>query len=150
MKEIERKFLVDASRLDRIKEFPSKAIKQAYIQNEVERSVRVRTKGDKAFLTIKSGKNALNRDEFEYEIPVTDALEMFERLELKVLSKIRYLVPFENHTWEVDVFEGKLDGLVVAEIELSSVDELFEKPDWILNEVTEDTSYLNANLIKQL
>jgi adenylate cyclase len=75
---------------------------------------------------------------------------MFERLELKVLSKIRYLVPFENHTWEVDVFEGKLDGLVVAEIELSSVDELFEKPDWILNEVTEDTSYLNANLIKQL
>lgn len=150
MKEIERKFLVDVSRLDWIKEFPSKAIKQAYIQNEIERSVRVRTKGDKAFLTIKSGKNALNRDEFEYEIPVSDALEMFERLELKVLSKIRYLVPFENHTWEVDVFEGKLKGLVVAEIELSSEDELFEKPDWILNEVTEDTSYLNANLIKQL
>lgn len=150
MKEIERKFLVDVSRLDWIKEFPSKAIKQAYIQNEIERSVRVRTKGDKAFLTIKSGKNALNRDEFEYEIPVSDALEMFERLELKVLSKIRYLVPFENHTWEVDVFEGKLEGLVVAEIELSSEDELFKKPDWILNEVTEDTSYLNANLIKQL
>lgn len=150
MKEIERKFLVDVSRLDWIKEFPSKAIKQAYIQNEIERSVRVRTKGDKAFLTIKSGKNALNRDEFEYEIPVSDALEMFERLELKVLSKIRYLVPFENHTWEVDVFEGKLEGLVVAEIELTSEDELFEKPDWILNEVTEDTRYLNANLIKQL
>lgn len=150
MKEIERKFLVDTSRLDWIQKFPSKAIKQAYIQNEIERSVRVRTKGDKAFLTIKSGKNALNRDEFEYEIPVSDALEMFERLELKVLSKIRYLVPFENHTWEVDVFEGKLEGLVVAEIELYLEDELFEKPDWILNEVTEDSSYLNANLIKQL
>ncbi len=150
MKEIERKFLVDATRLDWIKKFPSKAIKQAYIQNEIERSVRVRTKGDKAFLTIKSGKNALNRDEFEYEIPVSDALEMFERLELKVLSKIRFLVPFGNHTWEVDVFEGKLEGLVVAEIELTYEDELFEKPDWILNEVTEDTSYLNANLIKQL
>lgn len=150
MKEIERKFLVDAARLDWIKEFPSKVIKQAYIQNEINRSVRVRTKGDKAFLTIKSGKNALNRDEFEYEIPVADALEMFERLGLKVLSKMRFLVPFGNHTWEVDVFEGKLEGLVVAEIELTYEDELFEKPDWILNEVTEDTSYLNANLIKQL
>ncbi|NCA21633.1 MAG: hypothetical protein EBS86_10915 [Crocinitomicaceae bacterium] len=63
---------------------------------------------------------------------------------------MRFLVPFGNHTWEVDVFEGKLKGIVVAEIELSSEDELFEKPDWILNEVTEDTSYLNANLIKQL
>jgi CYTH domain-containing protein len=150
MKEIERKFLVDAARLDCIKEFPSKVIKQAYIQNEAERSVRVRTKGEKAFLTIKSGKTALNRDEFEYEIPVADALEMFERLGLKVLSKMRFLVPFGNHTWEVDVFEGKLKGIVVAEIELSSEDELFEKQDWILKEFTEDSSYLNTNLIKQL
>jgi len=150
MKEIERKFLVSQKELEFIQTFEGKKIKQAYIQNESVRTVRVRTKGEKAYLTIKSGKGALSRDEFEYQIPVEDALAMMEVMNLKVLSKTRYEITNNQNLWEVDVFEGKLTGLIIAEIELSSETELFDQPIWIGEEVTSDISYLNAKLIERI
>ena len=150
MIEIERKYLVEQKDLSFLLSIEGKKIKQAYIQNEEDRTVRIRTKADKAFLTIKIGKDALSRDEFEYQIPVQDALSMMEILQLKVLSKTRYEINFENHLWEVDVFEGKLDGLIIAEIELKAEDESFITPPWVGTEVTNDSSYLNARLIEKL
>jgi adenylate cyclase len=150
MKEIERKFLVKQNDLIFLKSVVGKKIKQAYVQNEQDRTVRIRTKGGKAYLTIKIGEDSLSRDEFEYQIPVQDAISMMEILKLKVLSKTRYEIKYEEHLWEVDVFEGKLDGLIIAEIELKSEDEFFNKPNWIGQEVTDDPSYLNAKLIEKL
>jgi CYTH domain-containing protein len=150
MKEIERKYLVQQEDLIFLQLIEGKKIKQAYIQNENDKTVRIRTKGEKAFLTVKIGINSLSRDEFEYQIPVQDAISMMEIMNLKVLSKIRYEIKFENHLWEVDVFEGKLDGLIIAEIELKSEDESFITPTWVGMEVTNDSSYLNARLIEKL
>ena len=150
MKEIERKFLVKQNDLIFLKSVVGKKIKQAYVQNEQDRTVRIRTKGEKAYLTIKIGKESLSRDEFEYEIPVQDAISMMEILKLKVLSKTRYEITYEEHLWEVDVFEGTLDGLIIAEIELKSEDEFFNRPHWLGYEVTDDPSYLNAKLIEKL
>jgi CYTH domain-containing protein len=150
MKEIERKYLVQQNDFSFLNSVEGKKIKQAYIQNEEDRTVRIRTKADKAFLTIKIGKDTLSRDEFEYQIPVKDALSMMEIMNLKVLSKTRYEIKFENNLWEVDVFEGKLDGLIIAEIELESEDESFNKPVWLGREVTNEPSYLNAKLIEKL
>jgi adenylate cyclase len=150
MKEIERKYLIEREDLSFLQLIEGEKIKQAYIQNENSRTVRVRTKGEKAFLTVKIGNESLSRDEFEYQIPVQDALSMMEILQLKVLSKTRYEINFENHLWEVDVFEGKLDGLIIAEIELKAEDESFITPPWVGTEVTNDSSYLNAKLIEKL
>ena len=150
MKEIERKYLIKREDLSFLQLIEGEKIKQAYIQNENSRTVRVRTKGEKAFLTVKIGNESLSRDEFEYQIPVQDALSMMEILQLKVLSKTRYEINFENHLWEVDVFEGKLDGLIIAEIELKAEDESFITPPWVGTEVTNDSSYLNARLIEKL
>ena len=150
MKEIERKYLIEREDLSFLQLIEGEKIKQAYIQNENSRTVRVRTKGEKAFLTVKIGNESLSRDEFEYQIPVQDAISMMEIMNLKVLSKIRYEIKFENNLWEVDVFEGKLDGLIIAEIELESEDESFNKPIWLGREVTYDPSYLNAKLIEKL
>ena len=150
MKEIERKYLIEREDLSFLQLIEGEKIKQAYIQNENSRTVRVRTKGEKACLTVKIGNESLSRDEFEYQIPVQDALSMMEILQLKVLSKTRYEINFENHLWEIDVFEGKLDGLIIAEIELKAEDESFNKPIWLGREVTYDPSYLNAKLIEKL
>jgi adenylate cyclase len=150
MKEIERKYLIEREDLSFLQLIEGEKIKQAYIQNENSRTVRVRTKGEKAFLTVKIGNESLSRDEFEYQIPVQDALSMMEILQFKVLSKTRYEINFENHLWEIDVFEGKLDGLIIAEIELKSEDESFITPPWVGTEVTNDSSYLNAKLIEKL
>jgi adenylate cyclase len=150
MKEIERKYLIEPEDLSFLQLIEGEKIKQAYIQNENSRTVRVRTKGEKAFLTVKIGNESLSRDEFEYQIPVQDALSMMEILQLKVLSKTRYEINFENHLWEIDVFEGKLDGLIIAEIELKAEDESFITPPWVGTEVTNDSSYLNAKLIEKL
>ncbi len=150
MKEIERKYLIEREDLSFLQLIEGEKIKQAYIQNENSRTVRVRTKGEKACLTVKIGNESLSRDEFEYQIPVQDALSMMEILQLKVLSKTRYEINFENHLWEVDVFEGKLDGLIIAEIELKAEDEPFITPPWVGTEVTNDSSYLNARLIEKL
>ena len=150
MKEIERKFLVDHSAWAKQIKAKSFNITQAYLYNSKDQTIRLRLKDAKAYLTIKGPTSGLTRKEYEYEIPYQEAEEMIMDLKLKVLKKRRYLIDFSNKTWEVDVFEDNLKGLVIAEIELESEQEAFEKPAWIGKEVSYDPSYFNANLINHL
>ena len=144
--EIERKYLVDESLLPTLKD--GKRIKQGYIYASLQKVVRVRVKGDKGFLTIKGGNSPLSRLEFEYEIPLDEANEMLEKLcEESIIDKTRYLIKHSNHTWELDIFYGLNDGLIVAEVELEDENEHIDLPSWIKEEVTHDTRYLNSNLM---
>ncbi len=145
--EIERKFLVRG-------EFPREKgtrIVQGYLSSVPDRTVRVRIKGDKGYLTIKGMGNdsGASRFEWEKEIPVADAESLLKIAEPGVIDKHRWLVPAGNgRTFEVDEFHGDNEGLVVAEIELGSEDETFTKPAWLGNEVTGDTRYYNSMLMK--
>jgi CYTH domain-containing protein len=150
MQEIERKYLVKIEELPNLDGFDSFQIRQGYLVNDPEKSIRLRTKNDKAYLTFKLGKNPLNRREFEYVLPSADALELLEAWSAKTLSKTRYLVPFEGHLWELDCFHGYLEGLWLVEIELQTESESFALPQWVGEEVTQNPAYLNANLIKKL
>ncbi len=144
-KEIERKFMVDTN----IWKPSSKIIniKQAYLTADTRKVIRVRTADDKAYLTLKSvPKSGITRDEFEYEIPMKDALQLFELREGHELTKQRHIYTIGQKIWEVDVFEGDNEGLIVAEIELESENEQFEKPKWIKYEVSTDSRYYNFNL----
>lgn len=146
--EIERKFLVKGD----FKPFVQKAtrIVQGYLSSVPERTVRVRIKGDKGFLTIKGigNKSGASRFEWETEISVEDAKNLLEICEPGVIDKTRYLVKVGNHTYEVDEFYGDNEGLTVAEIELGSEDEAFDKPEWLGEEVTGDVKYYNSMLMK--
>lgn len=144
--EIERKFLLKNDNWKAIAP-EGISIKQGYLNTEKERTVRVRTYGDQGVLTIKGKNNNLTRKEFEYTIPLSDALQMLEIAEKPIIEKMRYLVTFEGHTWEIDVFEGVNKGLIVAEIELESETEKFSLPSWIDEEVSSDPRYYNASLI---
>lgn len=149
MIEIERKFLVTKDSF--LKQFKNKnRIAQGYLSSVPERTVRVRIKGNKGFLTIKgkSNKSGLSRMEWEKEIDVNEAESILEICESNVIDKIRYEVEFGNHIIEVDVFEGTNKGLILAEIELQAENESFEKPDWLGEEVTGDIKYYNAYLSK--
>jgi CYTH domain-containing protein len=108
--------------------------------------VRVRATEVTGYLTIKGITEGLTRDEFEYEIPLADALALLQLCERPAIEKKRYIVPNGAHVWEVDVFEGVNEGLVVAEIELGSEDEAFDKPNWLGNEVSSDRKYSNSEL----
>jgi adenylate cyclase len=147
--EIERKFLVKS---DDYKAAASKEtrIVQGYLSSVPERTVRVRIKGDKGYLTIKGigNESGASRYEWEQEITVEDTKELLNLCEPGVIDKTRYLVTEGDHTYEVDEFYGENQGLVVAEIELASEDESFNKPDWLGNEVTGDVKYYNAMLMK--
>ncbi|HKK10442.1 MAG TPA: CYTH domain-containing protein [Bacteroidales bacterium] len=146
--ETERKFLVkDFSFKEEA--YRSDEIKQGYLSIMPEKSVRVRTKYKKAFLTIKGKTTGFSRAEFEYEIPLDDARKMMELFCETIIDKERYLVKYDNFTWEVDVFHGENEGLVLAEIELNSENTTFAIPEWAGREVTGDQKYYNANLIKQ-
>jgi adenylate cyclase len=146
--EIERKFLVTG-------DFKSHAAKQTriiqgYLSSVPDRTVRVRVKGDKGFITVKGiGNNSgASRYEWEKEIPVSEVQELLKICEPGVIDKTRYNVIVGKHTFEVDEFYGENEGLVVAEIELSSEDENFEKPNWLGEEVTGDVKYYNSMLMK--
>jgi adenylate cyclase len=139
--EIEYKFLVDREKWNALSKPEPSLIVQAYIHNSKEVTVRVRIKGTSAYLTIKGQTIGVIRSEFEYEIPISDAEEMIEQFSTKHIRKYRYEIPMGKHTWEVDVFEGKLEGLILAEVELDSEDEVFEKPEWITEDVSTDASY---------
>ena len=121
---------------------------QGYICSDPDRTVRVRVRGDKGFLTIKGrgSEDGLSRYEWEKEIPVTEAVELMALCGSGVIDKTRYLVPFGKHTYEVDVFHGANEGLVLAEIELSDEQEAFEMPSWLGEEVTGDVRYYNSML----
>ena len=146
--EIERKFLVKGE----FKNLASKEtrIVQGYLSSVPERTVRVRIKGDKGFITIKGIGNTsgATRYEWEKEIPTKEVEELLKICEPGVIDKNRYLVKVGNHTFEVDEFYGENKGLTVAEIELSSESEVFDKPTWLGDEVTGDTKYYNSMLMK--
>ncbi len=145
-KEIERKFLVQASWKPQDEGIK---IAQGYLSTVPERTVRVRIKGDKGYLTIKGKNQGISRTEFEYEIPRSDAEELLKLAEQPILSKTRYLEQHGNRLWEIDVFAGENQGLVVAEVELPDEQAEFSRPDWLGQEVSGDVRYYNANLIKK-
>lgn len=147
--EIERKYLVDSSLWEQLPKPAPKLIKQGYIFKDEQKSIRIRIKDIKGYLTIKTTVSDLSREEFEYEIPLDEAEKMLELTCQKVLSKKRYEIPLGKHLVEVDVFEGKLHGLIVAEIELASEDEKLSLPNWIIKDVSHEKKYLNVHLIEQ-
>lgn len=147
--EIERKFLVDKLEWEKVTKPVPKKIVQAYILNSPEKTVRVRIKGFKGYLTIKGATNGISRSEFEYEIPLAEAQEMIDLFAEKTIEKMRYEIQVGKHLWEIDEFHGKLEGLLIAEIELTSEDETFMKPDWATEDVSTDINYFNAKLIER-
>jgi len=152
-KEIERKFLVkhEGWRMDAERA----RYRQGYLSLDEERTVRVRTVSQEAngqeqgYLTIKGKTVGAGRAEYEYEIPIGDAHELLDKLcRRPLIEKFRYRVPQGELTWEIDEFLGENAGLVVAEIELEDADQLFERPDWVGKEVTDDPRYSNASLVQ--
>ncbi len=144
--EIERKFLLanddwksDVSR--------SITLKQGYLNSTKERTVRIRVSGEQAFLTIKGPVSGVTRAEYEYEVPVSDGLSMINLCEQPLIEKTRHFVPLGDHLWEIDVFTGANEGLIVAEIELASEGESFTQPSWLGQEVSDDARYYNSSLI---
>lgn len=143
--EIERKFLLKNEDW-RLEVKSNTTIKQGYLNSYKERTVRVRVRGDKGYLTIKGKSVNASRQEFEYEIPVSDAESLLLLCENPIIEKVRYLVLFDAKIWEIDEFDGVNKGLILAEIELESEEEKFRSPSWVGKEVTQDTRYFNSNL----
>ena len=146
--EIERKFLLKndswRKQADQGKDYI-----QGYLVGSRHASVRVRIEGDIAFLNIKSATLGVRRQEYEYAIPVSDAREMLANLcEQPLIEKTRYLIQDQDLCWEIDVFKGENEGLVVAEVELESEQQLFASPAWLGEEVSDDPRYYNVNLVK--
>lgn len=147
MEEIERKFLVEST--DFIKESTiNNRIVQGYLNSNPERTVRVRIKGNKGYLTIKGKGNESGTSRFEWEKEITlfEAEALLQLCESGIIDKIRYEIPLGKHTFEVDVFSGENQGLIIAEVELSSENEIFEQPKWLGKEVTGDKKYYNSYL----
>jgi len=143
--EIEKKFLIKRIPIEQISY--SESIKQGYIVSDKKKVIRVREKGGDFFITIKGNKIGISRFEFEYKIPRSDALELFENFcEVGTIEKTRHYVKNLSHTWEIDEFHAENQGLIVAEVELNSENEKFDTPDWVLEEVTSDPKYYNMNL----
>lgn len=149
MIEIERKFLVTSDAFKN-QAFAQKQISQGYLNSDPERTVRVRIANDKGFITIKGKGNesGMSRFEWEKEIPVEEANTLLALSEKGAIDKTRFEIKAGNHTYEVDEFYGENEGLIIAEIELSSETETFEKPEWLGEEVTNDERYYNAYLSK--
>lgn len=142
--EIERKFLLrDDSWRDGS---PGTRMAQGYLSKEPGRSVRIRLAGESAWITIKSAARGISRDEFEYSIPPDDASALLALCHPVIIEKTRHLVEFDGKTWEIDVFHGANEGLIVAEIELDHADEMPTLPPWIGAEVTGDRRYFNSSL----
>lgn len=142
--EIERKFLVDTDKWSPADQ--GTRIIQAYLGLSPSPTVRIRIAGEKAFLTIKGRTETISRPEFEYEVPLEDGMEMLKLALSEPVEKTRYKIGYENFLWEVDVFSGKNEGLVMAEIELNSVNQEFPRPDWLLMEVSSDERFYNSYL----
>ena len=150
MIEIERKFLVNSNDF-KTQAFTQNRIAQGYLSSVPGRTVRVRIKGNKGFLTIKgvSNESGLSRFEWEKEISVGDATELLKLCEEGIIDKTRFEVKMEDHVFEIDEFYGENEGLIMAEVELKSETESFEKPSWLGKEVTNDKRYYNSYLSKK-
>lgn len=144
--EIEHKFLIDSDLFQQLKHESKHLIKQAYLHNEPEKTIRVRMKDNQGFITIKGKSKGASRLEFEYEIPFNDAQELILNFGQNTVEKYRYIIHFEGMIWEVDQFIGTNQGLWIAEIELKNESEKYMKPSWVLEDVTEDHRYANSNL----
>jgi len=144
--EIERKFLVDVARWRPAG--AGVAFRQGYLSSHPERTVRVRLEGDAGKLTIKGKTSGVSRLELEYAIPRADAEQLLALCERPLIEKVRHTEEHAGKTWEIDVFGGENEGLVVAELELASEDEPFERPPWALEEVSHDPRYYNASLVR--
>tara|TARA_B100000900_G_scaffold408210_1_gene422117 strand:- start:625 stop:1086 length:462 start_codon:yes stop_codon:yes gene_type:complete len=144
--EIERKFLVNESKL--ILPRNKKTIKQAYLFSNSGQAFRVRIIDNESFITYKHRKSKINSYEFEYSIPIDDAEKLIQLSNNYTIHKDRYYKPIGNHIWEIDVFYGENEGLVLAEIELDSESEQIDLPDWIDREISTEKKYFNFNLSK--
>ncbi len=147
-KEIERKFLLknDAWRESAV----GTVFRQGYLPTRDECVVRVRIAGDKAYLTIKGRNIGISRLEYEYTIPVAEAdTLLIELCEKPIIEKTRYIVDYKGGLWEIDVFTGENEGLILAEIELETENQQIQIPEWIGEEVSEDPKYYNSNLVKR-
>ena len=145
-KEIERKYLIDHKKWQEAEKPSGQLYRQGYLLTDPQKTIRVRITETCGFLTIKGLSVGATRPEYEYEIPISDATELLDKFSISELSKIRYKILFQNKIWEVDEFLGDNSGLIVAEIELQSEDEHFERPAWIDKEVTGEEKYYNSNL----
>ena len=143
--EIERKFTV---RADFCPQGAGTEMAQGYLSRDPQRTVRVRLAGGRGYLTVKGETRGMVRAEDEYEIPPTDARAMLALCDPPLVEKTRYVVDAAGRRWEVDVFHGKNQGLILAEIELKDTEATFEKPDWIGKEVTAEVCYYNSYLSK--
>ena len=144
--EIERKFLVPS--MDMLKGLKGDELSQGYLSHSPESTVRVRIAGEQGWLTIKGRTEGASRAEFEYPIPLEDARDLLAMCQSGRIEKTRYRIPQPPHIWEVDVFHGDNEGLVVAEIELASEQDHFQQPSWLGEEVTSDPRYFNSALSK--
>ena len=144
MLEIERKFLIDTLLLPPLR--TGVELRQGYLVSDNRKTVRLRMSSEKAWLTIKGKTTGITRPEFEYEIPLLEARDMWSMCGDQTLEKIRYKVTLGNHTWEIDEFLGRHKGLWLAEIELSSESENFQSPSWLGKEVSQDYRYSNSHL----
>lgn len=149
-KEIERKFLLaDDSWRERVES--STDMRQGYLSRRVEATVRVRVAGERAWLTVKGANHGAVRNEWEYEIPVAEAIEMLQSPGMSdgnVVEKTRHIVWHEGYRWEIDEFHGRHEGLVVAEVEMREADEDIPLPDFVGMEVTGDSAYYNSTLAR--
>ena len=143
--EIERKFRTKG--VDFLANQEGERLTQGYLSHDPRATVRLRVQGDHAWLTVKGKTHGASRSEFEYPIPTADAHAMLEEMcPQGVLDKTRYRIQVGEHVWEVDEFHGDNQGLVVAEVELDSEDQPFERPPWLGEEVTDDPRYYNSAL----
>ena len=147
MKEIEYKYLVDEKLWQEVEKPEPELIVQGFVSRTEDSVVRVRIKGAKGYLTIKGKTVGITRQEFEYEIPLNEAEEILKSFTSKEIRKHRYEIAIGKHIWEVDEFHGKLEGLVLAELEVSSEEEQFELPTWVTQNVSTNPEYYNAVLI---
>ena len=148
--EIERKFLVDEKKIAALNLHDGENIVQGYLSTDKNKTVRVRVKKNRGFLTIKSANRGIVRSEFEYEIPLADAEELLKLCGDNVLQKVRYKVDYCGKIFEVDIFSGRQQGLILAEVELNSATENISLPDWLGEEVSDNPKYFNSNLIRSL
>lgn len=145
-KEIERKFLIDRDDFLNIKNLKQGEVyTQGYLLFNADKTIRIRTTLDKAFLTIKNKTVGITRDEYEYEIPYTDGVELLKDCAIKI-EKVRYKIRIDNKLWEIDEFFGANAGLLLGEVELESEDEIITIPPWAYREVSKDYRFYNVNL----
>ncbi len=144
--EIERKFLLNNTNW-RSEVQHSFSIQQGYLNTHPERTIRIRVKGEQAFLTIKGKTNKFTRKEFEYPLPFEDGKELLYLCEQPLIEKTRHVIRRNDLCWEIDEFQGANTGLVIAEVELKYENQRIELPEWIGEEVSDDERYYNSNLV---